>query len=80
DLWQLVSVTLHRIQQQSQDDVLFDTTIAQGNPSSRSSTHGVQRFQPPEERNITLKQSHATLFIESQGSNALHLRLEITPE
>ncbi|MCP4783890.1 MAG: hypothetical protein GY903_23610 [Fuerstiella sp.] len=80
DNWQLVSVTLHRIQQQSQDDVLFDTTIAQGNPSSRSSTHGVQRFQPPEERNITLKQSHATLFIESQGSNALHLRLEITPE
>lgn len=78
--WQVVSVTLHKVDQQSRNDILFDTTIAQGNPSSRSSTHGAQRFQPPEKRNIRLQQSHATLLIKSQDSDALHLRVEMTAE
>ena len=80
DAWYMVSVALHKVQQQSEDDVLFDTIITQGNPSSRSSTHGAQRFKPTEKRNIRLKQANATLLIESQGSDALHLRVEMTPE
>ena len=76
--WQVVAVTLHNVQQQSENNTLFDTTIMQGNPSSRSTRQGVQTYRHPVPQDIDLKQGNATLLIEPTGVDALHVRVEMT--
>jgi hypothetical protein len=78
DNWQVVSVTLHKVQQHSENNTMYDTTVTQGNPSSRSTRQGVQTYRHPVQQDIGLKQGNATLLIEPQGTDALHVRVEMT--
>lgn len=78
DNWQVVAVTLHNVQRQPENNTAFDTTVTQGNPSSRSTRQGVQTYSHPLQQDFDLKQGNATLLIEPTGVDALHVRVEMT--